>query len=126
MTASPVTPLSRQSPVLKDLERFACNPQGEGGTDWTAIGSDGDESVAADRATGISRSFKKNEYFGACHKVWYPDEWVEAVARNKKVTHRQVIGHNAGSPSSPTGGDSQSHCQEEGRQRWEQQPWNGK
>jgi hypothetical protein len=62
---------------LKSLEREAWNPQGRGGTDWTAIGSDDDQWVAGDRAAGTSRNRDKDAYFGACHKLTYP--WHEHV-----------------------------------------------
>lgn len=58
---------------LTSLEAEAWNPQGNGGTDWTAMGSNNDNWVAADRAVGSSRNRKSNAYFGACHKVWFPN-----------------------------------------------------
>ncbi len=49
------------SDFLKWLEEHAWEPDGFGGTDWSAFGSDDDDYVAADRAV----------FMGACHKVWY-------------------------------------------------------
>lgn len=62
------------STFLADLEGTGWNPQGADGTDWTAIGSDGDKAVAADRAVGTSSDRLQDRYFGACHKVWYPND----------------------------------------------------
>jgi hypothetical protein len=64
------------SAFLTGLEKDGWNPQGAGGTDWTAIGSDTDQSVAADRAVGTNRDRQANLYFGACHKVWYPRVYI--------------------------------------------------
>ena len=48
------------------------DPQGRGGTDWTAVGSDDDTAVAADRAVGTDRDrVPRNKYLASRHKVWY-------------------------------------------------------
>jgi len=59
------------SDFLVWLQNNAWEPDGTGGTDWTAMGSDDDNWVAADRAVGTSRDRQMDLYFGACHKVWY-------------------------------------------------------
>ncbi len=60
------------SSFLKTMEKGAFNPQGAGGTDWTTVGSDDDDAVAADRAVGTDRDRNpRNKYFGSRHKVWY-------------------------------------------------------
>jgi pimeloyl-ACP methyl ester carboxylesterase len=60
------------SAFIKSLVKYALNPQGRGGTDWTAAGSDDDTAVAADRAVGSDRDRSpRDKYFGAQHKVWY-------------------------------------------------------
>jgi hypothetical protein len=75
------------SGFLTGLERDAWNPQGDGGTDWTAMGSDGDSYVTADRATGTSGNRKRDLYFGACHKVWYPDfRWDQVPIKFGRIT----------------------------------------
>jgi hypothetical protein len=89
------------SGFLTTLERRAWNPQGDGSTDWTAIGSDGDKLVAADRATGSSPDRRRNLYFGACHKVWYPDYRLERqivkvgpFQITRFVPIAQIVGHD--------------------------------
>lgn len=82
------------SAFLTGLEKNGWNPQGTGGTDWTAIGSDNDTWVAADRAVGTSPDRKKDLYFGACHKVWYPSERIEGSGRNRRKV-AQGIEHSA-------------------------------
>jgi pimeloyl-ACP methyl ester carboxylesterase len=56
--------------LVKDPRGF--NPQGANGTDWTAVGSDDDTPVAADRAVGTDRDRDpRNKYLASRHKVWY-------------------------------------------------------
>ncbi|MFP5380312.1 MAG: esterase/lipase family protein, partial [Vicinamibacteria bacterium] len=60
------------SDLLKALERYAWEPDGRGGTDWTTVGSDDDDAVAADRAAGTDRDRDPtSRYVGSSHKVWY-------------------------------------------------------
>jgi pimeloyl-ACP methyl ester carboxylesterase len=61
------------SSLLKWMESNAWNPQAYGGTDWSSMGSDQDNYVAADRAVGENTSHSGTLYFGSCHKVWYRD-----------------------------------------------------
>lgn len=61
------------SSFLVGLESSAWEPDGEGGTDWSSMGSDSDNYVAADRAVGTARDRSRMLYFGSCHKVWYRD-----------------------------------------------------
>lgn len=56
------------SNILVWMQDYAWNP---GGVDWTTMGSDDDNYVAADRAVGTNTSRTANQYFGNCHKVWY-------------------------------------------------------
>jgi hypothetical protein len=72
------------SAFLVDLEKDGWNPQGDGGTDWTVMGSDDDSWVAADRAVGTSRDRLIDLYFGACHKVWYPSVRLEGKRKVKQ------------------------------------------
>ena len=55
------------------LQNYAWEPDGYGGTDWSTMGSDDDNYVAADRATGTASDRSSALYFGSCHKVWYRD-----------------------------------------------------
>lgn len=59
------------SSFLVGMQNTMWNPQGNGGTDWSALGSDDDDVVAADRAAGTNTSRTQALYFGSCHKVWY-------------------------------------------------------
>jgi hypothetical protein len=61
------------SSFLVDMESTAWEPDGTGGTDWSSMGSDDDNYVAADRAVGAARDRSRMLYFGSCHKVWYRD-----------------------------------------------------
>jgi hypothetical protein len=81
------------SAFLTSLEANAWNPQGTGGTDWTAFGSDDDTWVAADRAVGTSRDRSHNMYFGGCHKIWYPATRTEGSGPTKR-TFKQPIEHS--------------------------------
>ena len=47
----------------------AWDPDGAGGTDWTAYGSDYDNVVWPGRAVGVNDSRTAHLHFGACHKV---------------------------------------------------------
>ena len=60
-------------PFLVWLENNAWEPDGTnyGGTDWSSFGSDDDNWVAADRATGTTQQPGETRYFGSCHKIWY-------------------------------------------------------
>jgi hypothetical protein len=87
------TEMRAGSSFLTTLQAQAWNPQGSQGTDWTAIGSDGDKSVAADRAVGTSVNMQTNLYFGACHKDWYPTTRIEGSGRHQH-TVSQNIGHD--------------------------------
>jgi len=73
--AGPLIQVAEMKPgssLLKSLEKRGFNPQGMGGTDWTAVGSDDDTVVAADRAVGTDRDrVPRDMYIGARHKVWY-------------------------------------------------------
>jgi hypothetical protein len=79
------------SSFLTGLETNGWNPQGAGGTDWTAMGSDDDTWVAADRAVGTTRNRQRDLFFGGCHKVWYP-----ATRREGRNNHKvkQPIEHS--------------------------------
>lgn len=59
------------SNILVWMQNYAWEPDGVGGTDWTSMGSDDDNYVAADRAVGSKQDHSADEYFGSCHKVWY-------------------------------------------------------
>lgn len=61
------------SELLLWLENNGWEPDGYGGTDWSSMGSDDDNYVAADRATGTAEDRSRVLYFGSCHKVWYRD-----------------------------------------------------
>jgi hypothetical protein len=61
------------SSFLVDMESTAWEPDVSGGTDWSSMGSDDDNYVAADRATGTASDRSRMLYFGSCHKVWYRD-----------------------------------------------------
>jgi triacylglycerol esterase/lipase EstA (alpha/beta hydrolase family) len=70
------TPQAREmragSAFLKWLEENAWAPQGIGGTDWTTMGSDDDNTVAADRAAATDRDRDPvDKYMHSSHKVWY-------------------------------------------------------
>ena len=89
------------SSLLRTLEARAWNPQGAQGTDWTALGSDADQNVAADRAVGTSADRSRNMYFGACHKVAYPAARFEqrtftvlGIQFTRNVIVPQPIGHD--------------------------------
>jgi hypothetical protein len=88
---------------LTSLEREAWNPQGEGGTDWTAMGSDADNAVPADRAIGTSRDRTRDLYFGGCHKVWYSNlehgDYFRVGARSSASNFRTYSsGSHCGAP----------------------------
>ena len=82
------------SDFLTTLEKNGWNPQGTDGTDWTAIGSDDDSWVAADRAVGSSQNRQKDLYFGACHKLWYPAVRTEGSGRDR-VKVKQGFEHGS-------------------------------
>ncbi len=108
------------SAFLTGLEDDGWDPQGARGTDWTAIGSDGDASVSADRAVGSSRDRQSDLYFGACHKVWYRYQKVDTRVGRGGGPSRHEIGHDEYMhDGSITGGmdatdllaySSQGHC----------------
>jgi hypothetical protein len=81
------------SAFLRSLEDEGWNPQAEGGTDWTVIGSDDDNAVAADRAVGTNGSRRKDQYIGACHKYWYPATRTEGSGRQRQ-RFKQPIEHS--------------------------------
>lgn len=60
------------SSFLVWLQNYAWNPQGYGGTDWSTMGSDDDNAVAADRAAATDSDRNPiDKYMGSCHKTWY-------------------------------------------------------
>ncbi len=62
------------SDFLNWLEDNAWEPDGYGGTDWSTMGSDDDNAVAADRAAATdSDRDPANKYMGSCHKTWYEE-----------------------------------------------------
>lgn len=74
------------SPLLTSLTSRGWTPQGTGGTDWSTVGSDFDEAVAADRAVGTDRHRQLDMYVGGCHKYWYT-----TIGRDNRP---QFIGHS--------------------------------
>jgi hypothetical protein len=63
------------SELLLDLEEYAWNPQGTGGTQWSTLGSGDDNSVSDHRAAATdSDRYPIHMYMGSCHKVWYGPE----------------------------------------------------
>jgi hypothetical protein len=72
--ACPIVQCAQQapgSPLLQWMEANAWEPDGKGGTDWTAFGSEYDDRVAPHSAVGASESLDAHQFFGACHKIWY-------------------------------------------------------
>lgn len=92
---------------LTSLEREAWNPQAQGGTDWTAIGSTHDNAVFPDRAVGSSSNRKDERYFGSCHKVWYLN-----VTGAPRIEHGDYMrsGTEAGSEANYTIYDEGDDC----------------
>ena len=63
------------SDFLVWLENNAWEPDGYGGTQWSTMGSDDDNMVAADRAAATARDRDPNHmYMGSCHKAWYEED----------------------------------------------------
>jgi triacylglycerol esterase/lipase EstA (alpha/beta hydrolase family) len=63
------------SDFLVWMQENAWSPDGYGGTQWTAMGSDDDNQVAADRAAATdSDRDPVNKYMGTCHKAWYEED----------------------------------------------------
>ena len=70
-----VDQMAMGSDFLNWLQTYAWEPDGYGGTDWSTMGSDDDNWVAADRAVGSdSDGDPIQKYFGSCHKTWYTTE----------------------------------------------------
>lgn len=64
----------RAQEMLDWMEEKAWEPDGAGGTDWTAYGSDYDKFVGPSSAVGVNGSRTAHKYFGACHKVIWAEE----------------------------------------------------
>lgn len=62
---------AKGSELLLWLEANAWEPDGVGGTDWTAFGANSDSLVSGGSATGTNSTRSADRYFGACHKVIY-------------------------------------------------------